>query len=131
MGDRAHIHLHYGDQPGVYLYTHNNGSNLPEIVQRGLMRGHSRWGDVAYLNRIIFSVLVEEDLKGTTNYGLDAQAMDTGDGGRVVDVDHDLERITLRGSLFDPVSYTFAEYINLGQEQVQWPEFQDQIEDII
>lgn len=30
MGDRANVYVHEGDQPGVYLYTHWSGHELPE-----------------------------------------------------------------------------------------------------
>lgn len=120
MGDRGHIHLHHGVESGTYIYAHCSGSQLPDYVRQGLERGESRWDDAPYLNRIIFCTLVEDDVKGTTGFGIDDKPCDTGDGHRIVDVDHAEQTVTLRGDYFKPKSYTFAEYAALGA--VEWPE---------
>lgn len=120
MGDRGHIYLHEADKPGIWLYAHWDGSRLPNLVHIALLRGQYRWDDPPYLNRIIFSVLVERDLMGTTNFGLDTAPADTGDGHRIVDVDHDAQRVTLKGAYFVTKSYSFGEYIDM--DGAEWPD---------
>lgn len=121
MGDRGHIYLHDGDEPGVYLYAHWHGTELPQIVQRALHDGKSRWGDVGCLNRMIFSRLIADNVLGKTGFALNTKPLDTSDGGRFVNVDHELRCVTLLGSHFEPVTYTFEEYINLVSDDVYWP----------
>ena len=121
MGDRGHIHLHEGDAPGVFFYAHWSGSDLPQIVRRALAR-KQRWDDAGYLNRIVFSELIRDVVAGETGYGIDAKPSDTGDGGRVVDVDHAAQSVTLVGNHFVSKSYTFDEYV--AEDERSWPAYE-------
>lgn len=85
MGDRANVYVHDGDRPGVYLYTHWAGSELPATVVRALQRGQGRWNDDQYLARIILCEMVKGDEMGETGYGISAECGDGSD--RIVDVD--------------------------------------------
>lgn len=92
MGDRANAYVHEGDVPGVYLYTHWDGTELPATVVRALRRSEDRWGDGPYLTRVIFSEMIKDDVSGTTGYGISA-ALGDGDD-RIVDVDVAAQRVT-------------------------------------
>jgi hypothetical protein len=93
MGDRGDIYVHEGDAPGVYLYTHWDGSALPHIVQRALIsrEGRMRWNDAPYLTRIIFEVLIRGNEGQATGYGISAQRSD----GRLIKVDVTAQTVTL------------------------------------
>jgi hypothetical protein len=86
MGDRANICvLQEKGKKAIYFYTHWSGSELPELLQKGLIlargtppesRGShhrsftdNRWDDESYLARIIFQALIGDD-KGTTEFGI-------------------------------------------------------------
>jgi len=60
MGNRGNVHVHEGDRPGVFLYTHWTGSNLPMVVARALSRGKDRWTNPAHLTRIIFCEMLAD-----------------------------------------------------------------------
>jgi hypothetical protein len=95
MGDRANVYVKgYGDEPGVYLYTHWTGTELPATVQRALARGTDRWDDNAYLTRIVFAEMIRDELDATTGYGISTRFCDGGDriiildcGNQTVEID--------------------------------------------
>lgn len=58
MGDRANVKIIDGDGNSIFLYTHWAGYELPETVQKAMIRGHGRWSDESYLTRIIFCQMV-------------------------------------------------------------------------
>lgn len=98
MGDRANVYVHEDTEPGVYLYTHWDGSDLPAIVARALGCGRRRWNDTPYLTRIIFSEMLKGDsdgLNGSTGYGISAEVQDGDD--RIVDVDVTSQKVTVTG----------------------------------
>jgi hypothetical protein len=59
----------------IWLYTHWNGDSLPEDLLRALSR-RERWNDPSYLARIIFSKMIENDLKEATGYGISLSRVD-------------------------------------------------------
>lgn len=87
MGDRANVYIHDGDMPGVYLYTHWGGTELPSIVKNTMEtdRAKARSNDESYLTRIVFEDMISGDLASETGYGISAQCGDGGD--RIVDID--------------------------------------------
>lgn len=120
MGDRANVYVHEGDNPGVYLYTHWDGTELPQKVAKSLAspRGMSRRDDVAYLTRIIFEDMIADSLGEETGYGISA---DVGDGDdRIVDVNVDFRgntTVTLVGYPYewdnmpsDPYDFEYDDY---------------------
>jgi hypothetical protein len=62
MGDRANVYVHDGVEPGVYLYTHWHGSDLPEVVKVALAK-QWRWKDSAYLGRVIFCEMIKTRMR--------------------------------------------------------------------
>lgn len=69
MGDRANVAVVQPDKTRVYLYTHWNGTELVETVHAALSR-KVRWDNEAYLARIVFCSMVQEDVGGETGYGI-------------------------------------------------------------
>lgn len=55
MGDRGNIAV-LQSQGQVWFYTHWNGSEIKEVVQKALAR-KQRWTDESYLARIVFDEL--------------------------------------------------------------------------
>lgn len=106
MGDRANVIVKSGEEE-VVLYTHWSGSELPEIVRLGMVRGKQRWDDFQYLTRILFCELIPmkewEELSG---FGITTRVHD---GGRqLVKVDCDAQTVTVGNK--DAVSFAaFAE----------------------
>lgn len=86
MGDRAHLHLtRKPGEPGIWVYTHWSGSNLPNLVANALTHSRSRWRDPSYANRMVFGSLVgPEDLMQETGWGIDTEPGDEGDGNRII-----------------------------------------------
>ena len=67
LSDSGNIFL---KNDGIYLYSHWGGGNLMAILRSALIRGKPRWHDRAYLNRIIFSEMIKEEVLEETGYGL-------------------------------------------------------------
>lgn len=61
---------------GVFLYTHDYGLVLPQIVYRAVKRGFSRIDDSAYLARIIFSEMIAENIFDLLGFGISSKLMD-------------------------------------------------------
>lgn len=70
MGDRGNIKMIYEDGKEIYFYTHWDGSELPQTLKNALARSKDRWNDEPYLSRIIFSEMIQNDVMGTTGYGI-------------------------------------------------------------
>lgn len=88
MGERNYIYL---ENDKIYLYSHwNTEEELKEKLKKALIRGRSRWNDRQYLNRIIFSEIIKDDVEGLTGYGLSS---DLWDGEVVLSVDVDKRQV--------------------------------------
>lgn len=80
MGDRANIYV--VDQPkaapddtettGIYLYTHWNGSEWPQMLRAALSlpTARRRWSDEPYLLRILTDQLFKDLRDGETGGGI-------------------------------------------------------------
>ena len=123
MGDRAHVYVHHGDMPGVYLYTHWGAQRLPTVVRDALAHG-ARWDDPSYLTRIVVREMIRGSEDESTGVGISAQGDDFGDGGRVVDVDTKQQTVVLCHRWPDPVG--LADAVSIGEYAartgpVSWP----------
>jgi hypothetical protein len=107
MGDRANVLLKEGKSE-IYLYTHWDGTNLPEKVREAIAskEGRGRWDDSAYLNRIIFSRMIKDCVLGETGYGISPTPCDGQD--RIIVVDHDKMRVYRDG--YESASMNFADF---------------------
>lgn len=114
MGDRRQVVLQYGDdKPEIFLYFHWAGSELETLVRRALKAGRGRWGDDAYLARILFERLI-----------LDSGHRDTETGVGMAPFHQDSEyphdiyvhlgdsRVTIGDD-----SWSFAEYVEVSEER--------------
>ena len=86
MGDRANVKIVDGEST-VFLYTHNQGTTLPVILQEALRRSQERWADGAYLARIIFCDMVEGNEDELTGFGISSVIGDGED--RVITINLD------------------------------------------
>ena len=75
MGDRAQVKITSQDNPDLYFYTHWGAEKLPIVVANALNRGRGRWGDYEYLNRIIFSEMIQDEVLSETGYGIGFMSM--------------------------------------------------------
>lgn len=88
MGERSNILL---VNDGIYLYSHwDTADEVIKIVRAALIRGEGRWDDRQYLNRIIFSELIQHDVLGITGYGL---STDLHDGDVCISIDINKQEI--------------------------------------
>jgi hypothetical protein len=87
MGERTNIYL---KNDNIYLYAHwIPKEELGKILKSALIRGKSRWNDRAYLNRIIFSEMIQDEVLEETGFGL-ASFMPDGNIDYEVDVENNL-----------------------------------------
>ena len=89
MGDRGQVRLRYTDELNgndIYIYTHWGALSMPSVVADALERGRDRWHDPCYLNRIIFSEFIANDVMGETGFGICTE--EHGDVWRIIEVDH-------------------------------------------
>ena len=73
MGDRANVLVRESStDPGVWLYTHWHGHELPQIVQDALASsaGAGRFSDTPYLTRIIFEEMLSHTTDKETGFGI-------------------------------------------------------------
>lgn len=111
MGDRANVLVRENDNdPGVYLYTHWSGSDLPFTLARALSR-KAYWYDSQYLTRIIFCEMIKGDEDGETGFGISSFCGDGED--RVLIVDCETQCVKR-----DDYVWSFDEFIERGAIQL-------------
>lgn len=116
MGDRGHVWFREDEnEDGVWVYTHDEGYRLPELVAAGLNKANGRWNDPSYLTRIVMSHLFGGYEDSLIGWGVASHEMDTSDGGRVVMVDllkHTVTLVTGWGRADERWTYagTYAEF---------------------
>lgn len=118
MGDRANVYIHEGSRPGVYLYTHWDGTGLPRLIKDAMDtdRAQNRFTDQAYLARILLEEMIKDSLGTETGYGVSAEIQDGRD--RIVDIDTYSRSITLRGYPYD--WDTVPEDPYAYEDQLEW-----------
>lgn len=118
MGDRANIAVKNGSSR-VYLYTHWNGSSLPQVASAGLDAGRGRWNDPAYLTRIVFCRMVAGNEMNETGFGISTSICDNEYPILVIDCDR---KVVLFEDLEDRIygykqaigaEFTFEEYVKI------------------
>ena len=100
MGDRANVQVVDGES-NVFLYTHWTGTDLPQTLQKALVRGKERWQDGQYLARIIFCEMVGELADGLTGFGISSVVGDGDNRILTVDVEHQLVSYHGKSKSFD------------------------------
>jgi hypothetical protein len=86
MGDRANTLFKQVDGGKIYFYTHWDGRNLPNTLQKALRRGEDRWNDEQYLARIIFCEMIQDDVLSNTGYGISTYEGDNQRSLLIVDI---------------------------------------------
>lgn len=82
MGDRGNIVIRESwprdvrDKEAVFLYTHWQGTELPETLRVALSAARGRWDDGPYLARIVFETMIDKDRGGQTGFGISTQLTD-------------------------------------------------------
>lgn len=114
MGDRANAYIHDGEEPGVYLYTHWSGTELPSVVREALASDNARrrWDDGPYLARILFDAMTKGQQGGETGFGIWSSAPDGQD--RVVSIDVQAGTVSTSGG-----RWTLQEYAE-GSASYEW-----------
>jgi len=114
MGDRANIVIQEGGRE-IYFYTHCGGSDLPVVLQNALVRGNDRWDDEPYINRIIFCEMIQDDVMGSTGFGIDSREGDN--EHPLIYVNHDEGVVQI-----EEHKWSFAEYVklDLSREIPKW-----------
>ena len=69
MGDSREAKFIFGETC-LKFYTHWDGTNLPENLQRAIEKARPRWTDESYCLRIIISQLVGADWDSETGSGI-------------------------------------------------------------
>ena len=106
MGDRANICVKdEAHDNGVFLYTHWDGSVLPQTLQNALKK-KERWDDTPYLTRIIFDQMTENNHGGTLGFGISSYACD-GDH-RVIYVDVRAQTVSRK-----KYTFTFEQFVSM------------------
>jgi len=102
MGDRANVYIHHGDNPGIYLYSHWDGTELPSVVKRSMdtERAKRNYNDAEYLAHVIFEDIFDEDPGNDKGYALSLYPLDG--ENRIVDIDTNVgygepSKVTLKG----------------------------------
>lgn len=109
MGDRANIHFKTNKGPGVFLYTHWQGSDLAAILQRALSR-HLRWNDGPYLARIVFCEMVKGQESEETGFGIWDEEPDN--SHQILHVDVEKQTVTIG----EGESLSMEDFIGLSEE---------------
>ena len=97
MGDRANIAVVQHDGSRVWLYTHWDGYDLPEVLRAALDRGRDRWEDAAYLARIIFCQMTKGQEMETTGFGISTRICDNERPVLVVDCERGMVTVERDG----------------------------------
>ena len=72
MGDRAMCKIRT-KEGNLYVYTHWQGSMLPEMAIEAIIKAKPRWNDFSYAPRIIVDQLTKEGRDEETGFGLMVQ----------------------------------------------------------
>lgn len=116
MGDRGSIGFRSDDDGEyTYLYSHWNGTELPEYLREALARpaAVNRWNDASYLARIVIQRILNTWAVDTeTGWGIATQP--AGDEQHPLIFVDPIEQTVEAGSS----TFTFAEYI--AKPAVRW-----------
>jgi len=95
MGDRANLKITtQTGKPAIWLYTHSEGSELPEMLQEALKVSEPRWSDSSYGCRIILDQLTKAHRDQETGAGIDTEPGDN--EHNVLEIDLQTERAQVR-----------------------------------
>ncbi len=113
MGDRGNIAIQYCDDKTIYFYSHWLGTELRQILANALARGAERWEDESYLARIIFSEMIQDDIKSVTGFGIAPYEVDP--EHKTIVVNPREQTIECDDSVF--TFEEFIEYVNVKENR--------------
>ena len=93
------------EEAPVVLYTHWGAHEMLSDLKAVLSR-RKRWGDAAYLSRMIFSKMIRNDIEGETGYGI--MTNNINDAEQEIVVDCDRQEIIVKGN-DNNKTYAFSE----------------------
>jgi hypothetical protein len=111
MGNRGQVKIISEGNPDLYLYTHWGADVLPNVVADALRRGSGRWDDEEYLNRIIFSEMIQYNVLEETGFGIGFA--EHGDVWRIVEVNYDNRTAAVRNINYDSVDFNNDDWDNM------------------
>jgi hypothetical protein len=114
MGDRGNIVMREALGKEVFFYSHWGGSELPHVVQRALAR-RQRWGDGAYLARIVFCELTKGHERGETGYGISTERVDSEHDDVVLDVPKQTVSYRTPGGTIERHTRTFEQFVTMSE----------------
>lgn len=127
MGDRANIYLTTETDAtrGIYLYTHWNGCEWPELLRKALSKQHARrrWDDESYLSRILILELFSDLAGSETGGGVSTSITDNEYPITVVDLQNQVVAFATPGSEVNSDAWVghmkFSEYV--AQPTAEYP----------
>ena len=130
MGDRGQVKIICEGSPDLYLYTHWGAESLPAVVASALDRGRGRWDDEEYLNRIVFSEMIQGYVMEETGFGIGFH--EHGDVWRVVEINQSNKTAAVREINYDAVDLDDDDWMsqivwNYSCEHVPYEMFIDEI----
>ena len=118
MGDRGNIVIKEPEGGHIFFYTHDNGSEIADMLQKALIRGRQCWKDGHYLARIIFSEMIKDSVLDTDGFGISTYLGDNEHDLLVVDCEEQLVLLVKgRPDAAPKDSWTFSEFANLNVEE--------------
>jgi hypothetical protein len=115
---RGNIFVKSGSS-GIYLYTHNNGRQLPQILKNALLRGKSRWGNTPVMTRIIFGEMVQNDILNNDGFGISTELADN--DFLLLIVDDSNQRVGVFGEGGECyITYPYETYATLTENKLKW-----------
>jgi hypothetical protein len=114
MGDRANIKIIQPNNLGaIWIYTHNHGFELPNLLQRALEKATPRWGDTEYFNRILIDQLTKDGRDEETGWGISLRMGDNQYPILCVDVRKRLVWVETEDGTPTTIPHTYPEYLAL------------------
>lgn len=106
---------------GIYLYTHYNGADWPEMLRLALSYGRIVWSDPAYLTRVITSHVFEDLRYQEGGGGISPYLTDNEWPITVVDMKSQTVSWAEAGAEGYPPArvdpHTFMQYVNLDEAE--------------
>jgi len=123
MGDRGQVKIigtDNAESPNLYFYTHWGATSLENYVSDALDRGRGRWNDKEYLNRIIFSEMIKDEVLSDIGFGIGFELH--GDTWKLVVVNHLDKTVGIQ-----QINYDNVDWENYNSEDVVWEWSQEPI----
>ena len=112
MGDRANVVIDEENDKGhIFLYTHWGGPDLPLTLQKALAK-RWRWGDEAYLAKIIFREMIRGCEDEETGFGISTTPPDN--EHPYLRVSTKFQTVTVNDSVTPDKVFTFDKYVNIS-----------------